>query len=118
LSIDHNQAVLDVELLNDYLERLGIDIIKKMYVLYHQQATIYLDDIQRALSIKDNGLWQEHCHKMKGAASSVGLKSLYSMLAIMEKTNESMDKREEMLEKLKIKNKKDSLTFQAWVEQH
>ncbi len=117
LKAELSTELLDVVLLNDYLSRLGIDIIVNMYALYIRQSAIYLKDIEKALELKDSVLWQEHCHKMKGAASSVGLKSLYFLLSSIEETNETMEERELMYKNLVIKNNNDSLLLQKWIKQ-
>lgn len=107
---------LDTELLNGYIQSLGQKVIQQMYALYGQQVIIYLKDIEDSLLCGDEKLWQEHCHKMKGAAGSVGLKALHSRLKLMEKTTIKMSDRSHQLAELKLHNKKAMGDFRDWLE--
>lgn len=107
---------LDHELLNDYVQSLGVDIVKQMLSLYSQQVVIYLDDIEKSLQCDNTDLWQEHCHKMKGAAGSVGLKSLHASLVIMEKTSADITEKAQQLAELKEHNKQAVENFNNWLE--
>lgn len=107
---------LDHELLNDYVQSLGIDIVRKMLSLYSQQVITYLEDIEKSLQCDNADLWQEHCHKMKGAAGSVGLKSLHASLVIMEKTSADITEKAQQLAELKEHNKQALSNFNIWLE--
>lgn len=109
---------LDHELLNDYAQNLGVDIVQKMLSLYSQQVVIYLGDIEKSLQCDDAELWQEHCHKMKGAAGSVGLKSLHASLVIMEKTTADITEKAQQLAELKEHNKQALENFNIWLEKY
>lgn len=112
----HELPSLDNELLGGYVQSLGQDIVKQMFALYSQQSSIYLDDIEGALLADDAELWQEHCHKMKGAAGSVGLKSLHARLVIMEKSTDCAMKKAQQLAELNIHNKQSIADFKDWFE--
>mgnify|MGYP000706921773 CR=1 FL=1 len=107
---------LDNELLDGYVQSLGNDVVKKMFALYAQQVIIYINDIENSLLCGDTQLWQEHCHKMKGAAGSVGLKALHSRLKLMEKTTASANDKAHQLAELKIHNKQAISDFNDWLE--
>ncbi len=107
---------LDNELLNGYVQSLGQDIVKKMLTLYSQQSLIYLADIEAALLCDSAELWQEHCHKMKGAAGSVGLKSLHARLVVMEKSMDGTTKKAQQLAELNSHNNQAIADFNAWLE--
>lgn len=107
---------IDHELLNDYVKSLGVDIVRQMLSLYSQQVVIYLEDIEKSLQCDNADLWQEHCHKMKGAAGSVGLKSLHESLVIMEKTSADITEKAQQLVELKAHNKQALETFNLWLE--
>lgn len=115
----NNELVqLNYDLLNDYIQSLGVEVVNKMIALYREQVVIYLVDIERALQCHDAGLWQEHCHKMKGAAGSIGLKSLHAQLVIMEKTTADITEKAQLLVELKVHNKQALTNVNAWLEQH
>ena len=106
---------LDNELLEGYVQSLGIDVVKKMFALYKQQVTIYLEDIESSLLNGSTLLWQEHCHKMKGAAGSVGLKTLHARLKLMEQTTANRQDKARQLAELKIHNKQAIADFSDWI---
>mgnify|MGYP000412034718 CR=1 FL=1 len=107
---------LDNELLDGYVHSLGNGVVKQMFDLYNQQVIIYIKDIEQSLLCGNAQLWQEHCHKMKGAAGSVGLKALYSRLKLMEKTTASTSDKAHQLAELKIHNKQAIADFNDWLE--
>lgn len=107
---------LDSELLNGYVQSLGVGVIKQMFALYNQQVLIYLEDIESSLRSGSLQLWQEHCHKMKGAAGSVGLKALHTRLKLMEKTTADEGDKARQLAELKIHNKQAIADFSDWIK--
>ena len=106
---------LDSDLLNGYVQSLGVEVVKKMFALYSQQAKIYLNDIESALHNDSEQLWQEHCHKMKGAAGSVGLSALHARLKLMEKTAAKRSGKAQQLLELKEHNQQALNAFKCWL---
>lgn len=101
----NNLEPLDLNLLEGYLENLGKDILRQMLDLYIQQSVIYLEDIKSALSQCSQQQWQECCHKMKGAAGSVGLVMVHAQLVSIEKSTEnSVDKSIKLAELVELNN--------------
>jgi len=111
-------SYLDLELLQGYLDSLGKAIIEKMLALYCQQVEIYLNDIIDAQ--RNNSLpgWQEHCHKMKGAAASVGMCQLHAYLKLLEKTDASQQEKLLMLKELQKLNEQAICAFKDWLLNH
>jgi|TARA_R100001377_G_scaffold75591_1_gene52214 HPt (histidine-containing phosphotransfer) domain-containing protein len=107
---------LDLELLQGYLDSLGKTIVEQMFALYCQQVEVYLNDIERAQLNNSLSGWQEHCHKMKGAAASVGMYQLHGQLKLLEKTDASTEKKALLLEDLRLSNGQAILAFQKWLE--
>ncbi len=118
MNVNNESIQLDNELLDGYMQSLGYEIVKKMFVLYSQQVVIYLRDIESSLHCDNTQLWQEHCHKMKGAAGSVGLRSLHSRLKLMEKTTEDIKGKTHQLVELQIHNKQAMACFNDWLESY
>ena len=106
---------LDSDLLDGYVQSLGVEVVKKMFALYSQQAKIYLNDIESALHNDSEQLWQEHCHKMKGAAGSVGLAALHARLKLMEKTTAKSSEKAQQLLELKEHNQQAINAFESWL---
>jgi HPt (histidine-containing phosphotransfer) domain-containing protein len=109
--------ILDLELLSGYMESLGHNFVEKMFNLYKQQVVLYLSAIESAQTNDSTTLWEESCHKMKGASASVGLLKLHSMLVILEKTEASQSEKATLFNDLKIENEKGVTEFQQWLSQ-
>ena len=107
---------LDLALLDSYIESLGQHIVEQMFTLYCQQVEIYLNDIEKALLNDSSTQWQEHCHKMKGATASVGMRQLYGQLQLLEKTEASKEKKAQLLNEVILSNEQAILAFKAWLE--
>jgi HPt (histidine-containing phosphotransfer) domain-containing protein len=110
-----SHSLLDEGLLSSYLNHLGKDIIKQMIELYQQQSKIYLDDISRAVNAQSTFLWQEHCHKMKGAAGTVGLKVLHRYLMTIEKSAALSEDKSLMIISLKQHNDLGIAALIGWL---
>ena len=105
---------LDNELLDSYIQSLGAAVVKQMFDLYCQQAVGYIQDIEHSMLNDNAQLWQENCHKMKGAAGSVGLNVLHGRLKSMEKlTTDQADKAKQLAE-LKTHNQVAIEEFDHW----
>lgn len=109
---------LDQDLLENYVQSVGVEVINKMLTLYRQQVAIYLVDIEKSLHSSNAVLWQEHCHKMKGAAGSVGLKSVHAKLVLMEKTSAGTADKGQQLADLKDHNQQALTHFTAWLKKY
>lgn len=107
--------LVDTELLQGYLDNLGVAVVEKMLALYLDQSILYLDNIADALAENDHGNWHEHCHKMKGAAGSVGLLQVHKFLVSIEKSTAPETKKAEYLTQLKLINKQSIEAFQLWL---
>jgi len=107
---------LDLELLQGYFDSLGKTIVEKMFALYSQQAEIYLHDIEHAQLNASFSDWQEHCHKMKGAAASVGMHQLHGQLKLLEKLDAPKEKKAVLLAELKLSNEQAIFAFKEWLE--
>ena len=106
---------LDSELLEGYLENLGADIVQQMLDLYIQQSVNYLENIDLALKQQSQSLWHEHCHKMKGAAGSVGLVAVHKQLVNIENLLDDWDVKLSLLNSLREQNDSGVSHFKAWL---
>ncbi|WP_448211794.1 Hpt domain-containing protein [Colwellia sp. MEBiC06753] len=109
--------LIDTTLLQGYLENLGADVVMQMLELYQQQSIIYLNDIDDALDQGSQQLWHERCHKMKGAAGSVGLLSVHKHLVAIERSEESGQQKSEHLARLRLLNDQAIDSFRQWLGQ-
>jgi len=115
VTIKQTLPKLDLLLLQSYMDSLGKNIVEQMFVLYKQQAVIYLTDIEKAQLVGSTALWQEHCHKMKGAAASAGLSRLHDFLVGLEKTKARQGEKVALLAELKNENKEAIDALEQWI---
>lgn len=66
-------AVLDINTLQDYLQSLGKNSVKRSIQLFQQVLPGYINKMLETATQQDLIEFQEAAHKLKGAASSVGL---------------------------------------------
>ena len=109
---------IDEILLSDYMMNLGQDIVKEMIALYKQQSILYLNDISNAVAEEHTLLWQELCHKFKGAAGSAGLQTLYLFLLEIEKSSAEKKKKEAFLAQLTELNSSGITAIEQWVDNY
>lgn len=108
-------AQLDKELLDGYVQGLGSNVVQQMFDLYSKQVVIYIADIEASLLQNNAQSWQESCHKMKGAAGSVGLKALHERLKLMEKTMANASEKAQQLADLKTHSQQAMDAFSDWL---
>ncbi|WP_245560599.1 Hpt domain-containing protein [Colwellia piezophila] len=116
MAIEQSSPELDTELLQGYLDSLGKNIVEQMFALYCQQVDIYLKDIENAQQHNSIVDWQAHCHKMKGAAASVGMCQLYEQLKVLEHTDAQQHEKVILLTELKVANQQGISAFKRWLD--
>jgi len=110
-----NTTHLDLDLLQGYIDNLGKSVVEQMLQLYISQSAIYIEDIGSHFTEEQQNLWQESCHKMKGAAGSVGLLLVHKKLVSIEKSIEPEDLKQLHLSELKELNIQGYNEFQEWL---
>ena len=111
----NDKTILDVELLQGYLDNLGVAVVEKMQSLYQQQSVVYLAEIEQCIGHADSKAWQESCHKMKGAAGSIGLHLVRSHLAAIEKQLLTPEERANLFNQLTTLNEQGLAEFKEWL---
>jgi len=106
---------LDLDLLQGYIDNLGKAVVEQMLQLYISQSAIYIDDIRSNVSDDKQKLWQESCHKMKGAAGSVGLLLVHKKLVSIEKMVESENLKKQHITELDELNTQANTEFNDWL---
>jgi HPt (histidine-containing phosphotransfer) domain-containing protein len=106
---------LDLDLLQGYIDNLGKSIVQQMLELYIGQSAIYLKDIAETVTTDKQKFWQESCHKMKGAAGSVGLLLVHKKLALIEKSEDLEEIKKTHLEELNELNTNAYNEFSEWL---
>jgi HPt (histidine-containing phosphotransfer) domain-containing protein len=117
MSLSQTSDYLDLVLLEQYLNSIGKAVVEQMFGLYCQQVTTYLADIEKASADKCFIEWREHCHKMKGAAGSVGMKVLSERLKKLETLDVlRLDDTTTLLVDLRGQNEQSIAVFKSWLE--
>jgi len=106
---------LDLSLLQGYLDNLGKVIVQQMLDLYIQQSKIYLVDIENNILVDEQSSWQDACHKMKGAAGSVGLLTVHKTLVEIEKSTALTDEKSAHVKALVTLNNDAICAFKNWL---
>lgn len=70
---DNEQQLLDYATLNDYIQSLGKDAMKRSAQLFTQLLPGYMNRMMETAVQRQEREFQEAAHKLKGAAASVGL---------------------------------------------
>lgn len=70
---DNLDVVLDLELLNMLTDTIGSEMLSNSINVFKQSMPGYLEMLQLSLSAEEKDEVCSHAHKIKGAASSVGL---------------------------------------------
>jgi len=111
----NNTKHLDLDLLQGYIDNLGKAVVEQMLQLYVSQSAIYLDDIRGNVTQDKQKLWQESCHKMKGAAASVGLLLVHKKLVAIEKIEVTESEKLAHLTELDETNTRANNEFTQWL---
>ncbi len=107
---------LNINLLDSYKDTLGINVVLQMLDLYIQQSEIYLQDIENAINLDEQAAWQKSCHKMKGAAASVGLLRVHEKIVLIEKSLDVQEQKKTFLAELKLLNQLGIESIKNWLE--
>ncbi len=109
---------IDLTLINGYLAALDLAVIQQMLDLYIQQSQLYLTAIDGAVVAEDQQLWQEQCHKMKGAAASTGLSQVHQKLIAIEKSTQAWATKAQHVNALRLLNNNAIVAFEQWLAEH
>ncbi|MAG75239.1 MAG: phosphorelay protein [Colwelliaceae bacterium] len=120
LSVDGATTVAEIQefdqaLIQGYLENLGVSVVERMLDLYIQQSAIYLQEIEQAIATESQDDWQERCHKMKGAAASVGLMNIHAFMADIEKSTLPWAEKDQLIEQVSELNVEAIERFKVWL---
>jgi len=113
-----SQPMLNMTLLNDYMDNLGGEIVFDMVELFIQQSTIYIKEIEQTINSSSGDAqleWKEACHKMKGSAGSMGLKRLHGLLASSQEFTGSNDEKSKLLAEIQQLTDECIAALREWI---
>ncbi len=106
---------LDTYLLEDYFTNLGKAIVEQMLDLYIKQSAIYLNEINQTIEDESQSSWEGKCHKMKGAAGSIGLVKVHAKLVAIEKSTDNWEVNKRYFDELCNINQISIESFSQWL---
>ncbi|WP_333796942.1 ATP-binding protein [Rheinheimera sp.] len=80
----HQDTVLDIGTLQDYLQSLGKKSVKRSIQLFEQLLPGYINKMLEAATQRELEEFHEAAHKLKGAAASVGLLWVQQQAKLLE----------------------------------
>ncbi len=67
-----DKSSIDYKLIEEYEKMLGLEVVQQMINVYEDSFKVYFDEIKKAFNQDCCQTWHEHCHRLKGATSSMG----------------------------------------------
>ena len=117
----HNKklALLDVEMLEQYIELVGPELIEQSLTMFEQMMPGYLDVLDSNMMARDQQGIAEEGHKIKGAAGSVGLIHLQQLAKQIQSPELPAwwDNVQEWIDELKLEWRNDVRVLREWVEE-
>lgn len=75
---------LELTIISQYREMLGLDVFEQTLELYTEQSDIYLNKLQKTIELEDYALWKDNCHVLKSASGNTGLKLVHKKVSDLE----------------------------------
>ena len=116
-AIHNDHQVLDTEILNDYLQSLGKDAIRRSVQLFAQLLPGYMNRLMETAVQKQEAEFQEAAHKLKGAAASVGLLWVQQQAKRLEQEPVNWQGLERQLVDYHLKTEQHLAALSEYVEQ-
>ena len=114
---DKTRALLDVPMLEQYIELVGPGLITQSLTMFEQMMPGYLEVLDSNLMARDQKGIAEEGHKIKGAAGSVGLQHLQQVAKQIQSPELPAwwDNVGEWVEELKREWRHDVQVLREWV---
>ncbi|MBS0849588.1 aerobic respiration two-component sensor histidine kinase ArcB [Citrobacter sp. JGM124] len=114
---EQQHALLDIPMLEQYLELVGPKIITDGAAIFEKMMPGYLDVLDSNMTARDNKGVVEEGHKIKGAAGSVGLRHLQQLAQQIQSPDLPAwsDNVGEWIEQLRHEWQHDVNVLRAWV---
>ncbi|OSN04500.1 aerobic respiration two-component sensor histidine kinase ArcB [Lonsdalea iberica] len=113
------ESMLDVAMLQQYLDLVGPSLIHQSLEMFEQMMPSYLAVLESNMTARDQKGIAEEGHKIKGAAGSVGLRHLQQVAQQIQTTTLPAwwDNVHEWIDELKQDWRHDVDVLKAWVDQ-
>ena len=111
------QPILDTQILNDYLQSLGKDTVKRSAQLFAQLLPGYMNRLMETAVQRQLTEFQEAAHKLKGAAASVGLLWVQQQAKRLEQEDVNWQGMERLLVDFHLKTEQHLAALSEYIEQ-
>jgi len=115
-SVSNENQVLDIGTLNDYLQSLGKDAMKRSAQLFAQLLPGYMNKLMETAVQRQEKDFQEAAHKLKGAAASVGLLWVQQQAKRMEQEQINWQGLERQLVDFHLKTEQHLAALSEYIE--
>ncbi len=117
-AMHHSESLLDTEMLEQYLELVGPQLIHQSLALFEQMMPSYLAVLDSNMTARDQKGITEEAHKIKGAAGSVGLRHLQQLAQQIQTPTLPAwaDNVQEWVDEMKAEWRNDIEVLRAWVK--
>jgi two-component system aerobic respiration control sensor histidine kinase ArcB len=114
---EKQQALLDIPMLEQYIELVGPKLITDGLAMFEKMMPGYLEVLDSNMTARDNKGVVEEGHKIKGAAGSIGLRHLQQVAQQIQSPDLPAwsDNVGEWIEELKQEWQDDVSVLKAWV---
>jgi two-component system aerobic respiration control sensor histidine kinase ArcB len=114
---EKQQALLDIPMLEQYIELVGPKLITDGLAMFEKMMPGYLEVLDSNMTARDNKGVVEEGHKIKGAAGSIGLRHLQQVAQQIQSPDLPAwsDNVGEWIEELKQEWQHDVSVLKAWV---
>ncbi|MFT5880369.1 MAG: two-component system aerobic respiration control sensor histidine kinase ArcB [Moritella sp.] len=109
---------LDIDILQQYLETLGKDLLLQSVTLFEKTMPSYLSVLNTNLTARDQAAIVDEAHKIKGAAGSIGLNRI-QQVAHLAQTSEQptwWENIDEWVEQINTEYQHDIMRLKIWIE--
>ncbi|AOV97924.1 aerobic respiration two-component sensor histidine kinase ArcB [Edwardsiella hoshinae] len=119
VAVHDARELLDTEMLQQYLELVGPQLITQSLAVFEKMMPGYLSVLESNMTARDQKGITEEGHKIKGAAGSVGLRHLQQLAQQIQTPTLPAwwDNVQEWIEELKQEWRHDVQALREWVEQ-
>ncbi|WP_017220249.1 aerobic respiration two-component sensor histidine kinase ArcB [Moritella dasanensis] len=120
--LDDEQSMLDeyldVDLLQQYLDTLGKDLLLQSVLLFEQTMPHYLTLLNTNLTARDQDAIVDEAHKIKGAAGSIGLVRIQQVSQLAQSPDQPTwwENIDDWVEQINTEYQHDVNRLKTWIE--
>ncbi|WP_194757016.1 Hpt domain-containing protein [Aliidiomarina indica] len=110
-------AQLDTELLQQYVEILGVEGISASFSTFEKMCPEYLNELKSVVATENETAIRQCAHKMKGSCRSLGFIRLGQSMEVIEKGQWSLEQLQTRIDAWENMLQADVKAARAWLDQ-